>query len=138
MDELIINPLPADNGAMGHISHVTLPVWFQEARKAMFERIAPDNDQDQRDSPLFVVRYEVELLRQMFPGARVTIRSAVEKIGNSSIQVAQEAWQHDQLAATGLTTLVNFDELNQCSRPLSADMRQRLAPLIINQDGGND
>jgi acyl-CoA thioester hydrolase len=133
MDELIINPQPADSGAMGHISNVTLPVWFQEARKAMFERVAPDHD-----SPLLVVRYEVELLRQMFPGARVTIRSAVEKIGNSSIQVAQEAWQHDQLAATGLTTLVNFDELNQCSQPFTTEMRERLTPLLVNQDGDRD
>lgn len=132
MDELIINPQASDTGAMGHISNITPPVWFQEGRKAMLQRIAPEG------WPLLVVRYEVELLRQMFPGARVTIRSAVENIGNSSLRVVQEAWQHDQLAATGIAVLVNFDYLNQRSQPFTDEERERLTTLRVVGDADSD
>ena len=129
MDEWMVIPGTEDTGAMGHISNTVLPRWFQDARRELLNRFQPAGEHQR---PLVVVRYEVDIVRQMFPGAPITIRTGLEHIGTSSLRIAQEAWQHHQLAATGLTVVVNFDELNQCSTPLTSTMKAALHPLLIS------
>jgi len=62
----------------------------------------------------------------------VTIKTAVEKLGTSSLRVYQEAWQQDRLAATGRTVLVNFDYSSQRSRPFIDSIRARLTDMLMS------
>ena len=42
-------------------------------------------------------------------GSDVEVRTRVARLGNSSLQLAQEVWQDGRMTARGLATLVNFD-----------------------------
>lgn len=128
MDEMTLSPRFSETDALGHISNTTLPVWFEAAREGIFRRIHPSLSLD--DWPMIIARYEIDLKRQMFLGAAVTVKSGIEALGNSSLTVYQEAWQHDQLAAVGRTVLVHFDYSTQRSVPLTDAMRDRLADLL--------
>ncbi len=134
MDEMTLAPRFSETDALGHISNTTLPVWFEAAREGIFRRIHPSLSLD--DWPMIIARYEIDLKRQMFLGAPVTVKSGIEALGNSSLTVYQEAWQHGQLAAIGRSILVRFDYGTQRSVPLTAAMRARLADLLLPAETG--
>lgn len=129
MDEMVIRPRFSDTDALGHISNTTMPVWFESAREAVFSRVHPTMTLD--DWPLIIAGYDIALKQQAHLGSDVTIRTGVENIGNSSIRVYQEAWQNDRLVATGRTTMVYFDYQSQRSQPVPAEVRERLADLMV-------
>ena len=130
MDEITLRPRFSETDALGHISNTTLPVWFEAGREELFRRIHPAMTLE--EWPLILARYEVDLKSQMFLGHDVTIKTAVEKLGTSSLGVYQEAWQQDRLAATGRTVLVNFDYSSQRSRPFIDSIRARLTDMLMS------
>lgn len=130
VDEITLRPRFSETDALGHISNTTLPVWFEVGREGLFRRIHPAMTLE--EWPLIVARFEVDLKSQMFLGHEVTIKTAIEKLGNSSLTVFQEAWQQGILAATGRTVLVYFDYSTQRSRPFTDSIRQRLADMLMS------
>jgi len=130
VDEITLRPRFSETDALGHISNTTLPVWFEAGREELFRRIHPAMTLE--EWPLILARYEVDLKSQMFLGHDVTIKTAVEKLGTSSLRVYQEAWQQDRLAATGRTVLVNFDYSSQRSRPFIDSIRARLTDMLMS------
>ncbi|MCK5886951.1 MAG: acyl-CoA thioesterase, partial [Alcanivorax sp.] len=51
----------------------------------------------------------------------------IEKIGNSSFVVAQQAWQNGKLVARGKAVQVYFEHDKQASAPIPEAFRQVLA-----------
>jgi acyl-CoA thioester hydrolase len=134
MEEMTIRPRFSETDALGHISNTTLPVWFEAARTCIFERVHPALTFD--DWPLIVARFEVDLKSQLFVGSDVTVRTGVEKIGNRSLTVYQEAWQKGVLAARGRTVFVYFDYGEQRSRRIPDAVRERLSDLLVKPGQG--
>ena len=63
---------------------------------------------------MILAKIEVSFLAQLYYGETIEIRSYISRIGNSSFDVYQEAWQLDKLCATGKAVMVHFDyETNQ-------------------------
>lgn len=129
MYEFIITPRFYETDALGHISNTTLPAWFEAGRTEFLQKVFAEAFSSKM--PLMVARYEVDMLRQVFYGAPVSLRSGVEHIGNSSIRLVQQAWQHDQLAAAARCVLVHFDMEAQRSTPVTPEMRQRLSQFLV-------
>ncbi|WIO75352.1 thioesterase family protein [Porticoccaceae bacterium LTM1] len=129
MDTTIITPRFSETDILGHISNTTLPVWFETGRDGFFRRVHPA--MTTHDWPLILARIELDLKAQIHLGNDVIIRTGLEKIGNSSVVVYQEAWQNDILAACAKTVMVYFDYQEQCSKPLPSEVRERLAEMLI-------
>lgn len=129
MHTTTISPRFAETDALGHINNNVLPVWFEEGRREIFKAIHPE--QTIQNWPLVVARIEVDFIAQIYVGTDVIIQSGVAKLGNSSITVHQEAWQNDGIVARGKTIVVHFDFQTNRSRPLTQEIRDRLAPLMI-------
>src|SRR5690554_5372071 len=100
-----IHPRFSDTDALGHINNTVIPVWFLEAREPVLRLFSPQLSL--REAALAVVRIEVDYLAETRFGEDVEVRTRVARLGNSSLQLAQEVWQGERVTARGLATLVN-------------------------------
>lgn len=120
-----IHPRFSDTDALGHINNTVIPVWFLEAREPVLRLFSPTLDM--QSAALAVVRIEVDYLAETRFGSDVEVRTRVARLGNSSLQLAQEVWQDGNLTARGLATLVNFDPQARRSAPIPEAVRQTLS-----------
>jgi acyl-CoA thioester hydrolase len=56
----------------------------------------------------------------------VEIKTYISRIGISSLDVYQEAWQNGVKHVTGTAVMVHFDFLARESRPISNNFKQKL------------
>ncbi|UTA46498.1 acyl-CoA thioesterase [Simiduia sp. 21SJ11W-1] len=127
--EKTLSPRFSETDALGHVSNTTLPVWFEDARQPVFELFTPSLDV--HNWPLILARLDVDFTAQIFYGKEVLIKTGLSRLGNSSLEVYQEAWQNNQLAAKGRTTLVHFDYQTQKAKPIEGALRDQLAQYIV-------
>ncbi|MCH2159515.1 MAG: acyl-CoA thioesterase [Oleiphilaceae bacterium] len=125
----IIQPRFAETDALGHINNATLPVWFEQSRTPIFKIFVPSLNPKQWN--LILAKVEVEYTGEMFYASDVTIKTGVKKLGNSSLQVYQEAWQNERLCAKGLATMVHFNHQDKKSEPIPHDIRAELEKHLI-------
>ena len=130
MLSLTVTPRFAETDALGHINNTVLPVWFEQGRHSIFSAVHPSMSVD--DWPLILAKMSVDFVAQIFFGEDVVIRTGIEKIGNSSMVVKHEAWQREQLVARGDAIMVYFDYQTNQSATIPPDIRERLAPIMIN------
>lgn len=122
-------PRFSDTDALGHISNTTLPVWFEQARMPLFRIFHPTLDV--KTWPLIIARVEVDFVAQSYWHLPVEVRTGVGKIGNSSFQAAQEAWQDGKLIARGKAVLIHFDYEAEKALPIPSDIRSQLTEHTV-------
>ncbi|MBK1871957.1 acyl-CoA thioesterase [Marinobacter sp. 1-3A] len=126
---LELQPSFSDTDALGHISNTTLPVWFEQARMPLFRIFHPTLDV--KTWPLIIARVEVDYVAQSFWHLPVEVRTGVGRIGNSSFQAVQEAWQDGKLIARGTAVMIHFDYETEKSLPIPQDIRSQLAEHVV-------
>lgn len=130
MFETHVSPRFNEADALGHISNTVMPIWFEEARKPIFQLIHPAMTIE--DWPIILAHIDVDFIKQIFVNQEVTIKSQVEKIGNSSFTIYQEAWQGNELAAAGKCVLVYFDYKNQKTANIPEAIKEKLLECSAN------
>lgn len=123
----IIEPRFGDADGMRHITNTALPLWFEQARNPVYRIFNPNLDLEKWS--LVMARLEVEYKGELFYGRDIEVRTSVSRIGKSSFDVAQEAWQDGVLRATGTVVLVQIDPARRNPVPLSPDIRRALQAL---------
>lgn len=126
---LELQPGFSDTDALGHISNTTLPVWFEQARMPLFQIFHPTLDV--KTWPLIIARVEVDYVAQSFWQRPVEIRTGVGRVGNSSFQAVQEAWQDGKLIARGTAVMIHFDYKTEKSLPIPQEIRDQLAEHVV-------
>lgn len=127
---LELQPGFSDTDALGHISNTTLPVWFEQARMPLFQIFHPTLDV--KTWPLIIARVEVDYVAQSFWQRPVEIRTGVGRVGNSSFQAVQEAWQDGKLIARGTAVMIHFDYKTEKSLPIPQEIRDQLAEHVVD------
>jgi acyl-CoA thioester hydrolase len=128
-----VTPRFGDIDGLRHVNNTMLPVWFEQARNPLFRFFNPDMDFEKWN--LIMARIEVDFLSQMRFGTDVEIRSWVSRIGNSSFEVLQEAWQNGVCAARGRAVIVHFDFAAQKAVRIPETVRMSLsAHLLPDED----
>ena len=122
---LTISPRFGETDALGHINNTVLPVWFEDARTPAFRLFTPDLNP--KDWHLIIARIEVEFAGELFYGRDVEIRTYIQKLGNSSMTIAHEAWQDGRLGARGTAVMVHFDHDAKTSVAIPEAIREQLA-----------
>ena len=120
----MIEPGFYDTDALGHINNTRLPVWFELARNDLFPLFTPD--MDPKKSNLILARLQVDFIGELFFNQPVEVKTWIERIGNSSFVVLQEAWQGETLGARGRVTMVYYDWTQKKSVRITDDIRERL------------
>lgn len=124
MLEYSFKPRFNDTDALGHINNASIATWFEDGRRPIFEFFIPDLDPKKWN--LIIARLEIDYLAQGFYQKTTSVRTQVEKIGNSSFVLAQEALQDGTVIARGKAFLVSFDYASQKSSPITDSIRLRL------------
>ena len=124
MFERTIQPRFSETDALGHISNTTIPVWFEDARQPVFQIFTPDLEI--QTWPLILARFEIDFMAQIYYGEDVIIKTGISRLGKSSLDVYQEVWQKQKLAAKGTTTLVHFNYQTQKASPITEEQRSSL------------
>lgn len=120
----LITPRFCETDALGHISNTTLPLWFEGARNDVFKVFTPDLGL--KKWPLILAKIEVDFVGQIFYQFDVEIRTYISRIGGSSFDVYQEAWQQGELKSKGKAIMVHFCYDSQKATPLTEDIKQAL------------
>lgn len=126
-----ITPRFGDIDGLGHVNNNVVPMWFETARNPFFRYFNPDLDLKKWD--LILARFEVDFLNQLYYGKNVEIRSSISRIGRSSFEIYQEAWQGNKLGAKGTAVLVHYDFINQKSVPVTDTVKKLLEEHILNK-----
>jgi acyl-CoA thioester hydrolase len=126
-----ITPRFSETDALGHINNTVVPVWFEQARRPLFQLFTPDLDP--KKWRLIVARIELNFVGELQYGTDVDIRTSVAKIGNSSFQVSQVIVQQHEVRVKGLAVLVHYDYHQRRSIPIPDIIRQQLE-LHIDDD----
>lgn len=124
MFEMDITVRFSETDGAGHVGNTVMVVWFEEARSPLFKMFMPTIKVE--GWPLILASYQVDFRAQLFYGNPVTVKTWVKRIGNSSFETYQEAWQNDKCCASGSTTMVNFDYASEKASPIPPDVRAQL------------
>lgn len=123
-----VMPRFSETDVLGHINNTVLPVWFEAARVPIFKIFTPDLDP--HAWKLIVAKVEVIFMGELLYGQPVEIKTKVEKVGNSSFTLVQQAWQHGKCCAEGRTVMVRYDFSTKSSQALSTDERSELSAFL--------
>jgi acyl-CoA thioester hydrolase len=127
----MMTPRFGDIDGLGHVNNVIVSMWFETARNPFFRYFNPNLDIKNWD--LILARFEVDYLNQMYYGKDVEIRSWISRIGRSSFEIYQEAWQEDKLGAKGKAVLVHYNFTMQKSKPVSGLIRKKLEEHLMTK-----
>jgi len=122
-----ITPRFNETDALGHINNTVLAAWFEGARDPVFRLFTADLNPTQWR--LILAKFSVEFHAELFYGHSVEIRTHISRVGGSSFDVTQEAWQHGQRCASGVAVLVQYDFAEKRSVALSEPLKQQLLAL---------
>lgn len=117
-----------DTDALGHINNASYSTWFEEARRPIFEFFVPDLDP--KKWCLIIARVEIDFVAQGNYQKLATVKTRVEKVGNSSFVLLQEAFQDDKVICRGKSFLVHFDYGSQKSVVIPNEIRKKLEALM--------
>lgn len=132
MFETIIHPRVSETDAVGHINNTVVPVWFEAGRLEFFALFgAPEDFSAWR---MIVASYTVNFEHELTFPAPVTVRTWVERLGNSSLTLYEELHQHGRRCATGHTTYVNVNPATKLSERIDDSARAALAQHILPAD----
>lgn len=121
----VIQPRFSETDALGHINNTVFAVWFESARQGVFRIFTPDLDV--ANWTLIIASIQINYHAQTHYHAPVAIKTWISRIGNSSFEVYQEAWQQGQKCASGKAAMVKFDYKQQQAIALTAAERQALS-----------
>ncbi|RNF40339.1 acyl-CoA thioesterase [Planococcus salinus] len=135
MYKTIIEPRVSETDGVGHINNTTLPIWFEAARNPFFKVFMPDNSFS--SWKIVLANMSVDFLGQIYFGENVEIHTWVKKIGNSSIELYEEAFQGGRLCARGRAVYVNFDMDKQKAVPIGEEIRDALGKHVYKTETVN-
>ncbi len=120
----VITPRFADTDALGHINNTVFAVWFEGARLPVFKIFTPELNL--QHWPLIVASVKLDYHAQTHYGSDVELRSFISRIGSSSFDVYQEAWQNGIKTVSGTAVLVQFDYAANKVKLITAEQKQLL------------
>ncbi|MBP1931615.1 acyl-CoA thioesterase [Ammoniphilus resinae] len=117
-------PRFAETDALGHINNNVIPNWFESARIDVFRLF--NEDLDLKNWNLIIASLSVDFIKQIYYGLDVTIRTSIERIGNSSFVIFQEVVQQNEVCASGRITMVYFNFKTQRAESIPSAIREQL------------
>lgn len=127
MIEMKFLPRFNDTDALGHVNNASYSTWFEEARRPVFQFFIPDLDP--KKWSLIIARVEIDFVAQGHYQKEVTVKTSLDKIGNSSFVLMQEALQDGTVICRGKSFLVHYDYSTQKSVPIPDSIREKLQNL---------
>lgn len=120
----IIRPRFLETDALGHINNNSYGVWFEAARDPFFKLFIPDSNIKKWN--LVMAHSSLDFLKEVFWGKDVVIKTAVSKIGASSIELVHALYQEGNLCTIGKCVMIHFNFETKESMKIPQDIREKL------------
>jgi len=122
----VIKPRVGETDALGHINNTVIPQWFEGARNPIFKLFSPEFHLNIKQWGLILAKSTIEFHLPLKFGEDVEIKTYISRIGSSSLDVYQEAWQNNEKHVSGTAVMVHFNFETRESKPISNDFKQKL------------
>jgi acyl-CoA thioester hydrolase len=129
--QMTILPRFGDADALGHINNTASALWFETARRPIFELFCPTLEFTPQTFPFIMVHSEYDFVEELFFQHAVDIRTWISRIGTKSFTIAHEAWQNGRLGVKGSVVIVCYDFAKKETLPIPEDKRKALARHVI-------
>lgn len=117
-----------DTDMIGHINNCAIAEYAEYGRVMFFREL------NLSASRLILVNLNLDFKAQMHLEDEVWIETWVQKVGNTSITLAQELFANGKLTGRTSSVALAFDyEANQ-PMPVPAELREALAPYLETAD----
>jgi acyl-CoA thioester hydrolase len=131
MFTMTIVPRFGDADALGHINNTAAALWFETARRPIFEMFCPDLVFSIETFPFILAHSDYDFVGELFFHHEVEIRTGIARIGTKSFTIHHEAWQEGRLGITGNAVIVCYDFVKKRTMPLPDDKRELLMARLI-------
>ncbi|UCH27778.1 MAG: acyl-CoA thioesterase [Trueperaceae bacterium] len=109
-----------DTDALGHLNNTAYAAYAELARVDFIRAQGSE-------SGMFILAHlSIDFRRQVRFGEAVSVLTAVERIGTSSLTLSHTVQSDGEVAADCRSVLVFFDYLSDRSRPIPEALRERL------------
>lgn len=117
----------ADTDRQGHVNNANFATFLETGRvEVLYDPADPLADPG---AAFVIARLVLDFRAELRWPGEVVIGTRVERVGTSSVTLAQGIFQDGVCAATAETVIVQMDEATRRSRPLSARATARLRHL---------
>ena len=113
-----------DTDALGHVNNASFASYTELARLDLLTCLG------ESVRSLILASLYIDFRRQIKFGERVHVETRIERLGTSSITLAQTIYADDEPATDVRSVAVYFDYTNGKSRALTEEMRDALAPFV--------
>jgi acyl-CoA thioester hydrolase len=113
-----------DTDALGHVNNASFASYAEVARLDFLACLGGSV------RSLILASLYVDFRRQVRFDEQVHVDTLIERIGTSSITLAQTVFAADERAADVRSTVVYFDYAKGKSRELTPEMRESLLPFV--------
>lgn len=124
----------AETDANRHVSQVSYLIYFEEARTDFLAANIPGFEWFRPDRTLVLVRQWIDYLSPAHFPDQLDVRSAIVRLGTSSLRMAHLITRTDGGATTaiarGESTMVLVEETGRTSRPWDEPLRSQLQALV--------
>ena len=120
----IIRPRFVETDALGHINNNTYGLWFESARDPFYKIFMPKPNI--KEWNLVMAHSSFDFLKEVFWGKNVVIKTAISKIGNSSIELVHAVYQDEHLCTSGKCVMIHYDFKAKESVSIPKELRAKL------------
>lgn len=124
MIEETIKPRFCETDGLGHINNTVVAQWFEGARDPVFRWFSPVLDINKWQ--LILAKTTVEFHAELQYGESIVLKTYISRIGNSSFDVYQEAWQQGIKCASGTAVMVHFDFQTKKSKKIAESVVEKM------------
>lgn len=123
-----IEPHISETNATGHIDNATVPVWLERARSPLYRIFNPDLSP--RNWNLIIKKMEIDFTKQIHYQEKITVKSFVDGIRDTSFSVVQEIFQKNDIVVRAGVVLVYYDYKNHQKLEIPTPIRDQLQDLM--------
>ena len=127
----IIKPRFLETDALGHINNNTYGVWFEAARDEIFRIFMPTANI--KEWNLIMAHSSFDFLKEVFWGKEVIVKTAITKLGNSSIELIHAVYQDGKLCTTGKCILIHYNFVTKTSVKIPDKIRLELENHLFTE-----
>jgi acyl-CoA thioester hydrolase len=119
-----------DTDRQGHVNNAVFATFFETGRVEMLYQ--PSHEFLSKDCSFVVAKTTLDLIAEIHWPGQVDIGTGIVRIGNSSLVIAANLYQHGQLVATSETIVVQVSNITKTSTPISEEVKQKLKSFQIS------
>lgn len=122
----VIKPRIGETDALGHINNTVIPQWFEGARNPVFKLLNPDSNLNLNQWNFTLAKTTIDFHMPLKFGIDIEIKTYINRVGNSSLDIYQEVWQQNKKYVSGTAIMVHFDYKKRKSIPIPDSLKQKI------------